>query len=114
SPSPYLNDLVWLLPVALLLIHAVWDHFRNFNRKSPISKFKYTFLLVFSLAQLITIVLYMGENYEYLLLLTFPVSIILSRMLKFLPKPWMQESAFWLLIFSLLVFKLADFFTLNI
>ena len=114
SPSPYLNDLVWLLPVALLLIHAVWDHFRNFNRKSPISKFKYTFLLVFSLAQLITIVLYMGENYEYLLLLTFPVSIILSRMLKFLPKPWMQEGAFWLLIFSLLVFKLADFFTLNI
>lgn len=114
SASKYLRNLVWLTPVALLLIHAVWDHFRNFNRKSPVSKFKYTFLLVFSLAQLITIFLYMGENYEYLLLLAFPVAIILSRMLKFLAKPWIQESAFWLLIFSLLTFKLADFFTLNI
>lgn len=113
-PSEYLRNLVWLAPVALLLIHAVWDHFRTFNRKSPVSKFKYTFLLVFSLAQLITIVLYMGENYEYLLLLAFPVAIILSRMLKFLPRPWIQESAFWLLIFSLLTFKLADFFTINI
>ena len=59
------------------------------------SKFKYAFLLVFSIAQLITIVLYMGKNYEYLLLLAFPSSIILSRMLRFLPKYWMREVGLW-------------------
>ncbi|HQC05986.1 MAG TPA: DUF6427 family protein, partial [Kaistella chaponensis] len=82
--SEHISYLIWLLPIALLLIHAVMDHFRNFNKKSPTSKFKYTFLLIFSLAQLITIVLYMGNQYEYLLLLALPTSIILSRMLKFL------------------------------
>ncbi|AYO58072.1 hypothetical protein CO230_08030 [Chryseobacterium sp. 6424] len=108
-PSKNLQDLFWLIPTAVMLIHAVWDHFRNYNRKSPASKFKYTFLLVFSVAQLITIVLYMGNSYEYLLLLAFPCAIILSRMLKFLPKSWLQETALWLLILSLVGFKLANF-----
>ena len=90
------------------------DHFRNFNKKSPTSKFKYTFLLIFSLSQLITIVLYMGKHYEYLLLLAFPASIILSRMLKFLPKYWMQETGLWLIIFSLVLFKLQGYYNFNI
>ena len=55
KPSEYIKPLLWLLPVALMLIHSVMDHYRNFNKKSPTSKFKYTFLLIFSLAQLITI-----------------------------------------------------------
>lgn len=114
SPSKNLIDLVWLIPVVLLLIHAVADHFKNFNQKSPNSKFKYTFLLVFSLAQLITIFLYMGKNYEYLLLLALPASIIISRMLRFLPKYWMKELGLWVLIFSLLLFKLANYFNFTI
>lgn len=114
KPSKGLEDLIWLIPVALMLIHAVMDHFKHFNKKSPNSKFKYTFLLIFSLAQLITIVLYMGNVYEYLLLLALPASIILSRMLKFLPKNWMQETGLWLLIICLVMFKLANYFNLNI
>lgn len=112
--SKHLVNLIWLLPIGLLLLHAVMDHFRNFNQKSPTSKFKYTFLLIFSLAQLITIVLYMGNHYEYLLLLALPASIILSRMLKFLPKYWMKEMGLWLIIFSLVLFKLANYFKFNI
>lgn len=114
KPSKDLLNLVWLLPVALMLVHALMDHFRNFNKKSPTSKFKYTFTLIFSLAQLITIVLYMGNHYEYLLLLALPASIILSRMLRFLPKYWMKEIGLWLIIFSLLLFKLANYFKFNI
>jgi hypothetical protein len=101
-----------LAPIAVLLIYAVYDHFRNYNKKSPVSRYKYTFLLVFSVAQLVTIILYMNKSYEYLLLLAFPASIILSRMLKFLPKYWMQEVSLWLIIFSLITFKAGTYFDL--
>lgn len=101
-----------LIPIALMLIYSVIDHFNNYNKKSPVSRYKYTFLLVFTVAQLITIVLYMNTTYEYLLLLAFPVTIILSRMLSFLPKYWMQESFFWLIIICLLVYKAGNYFML--
>lgn len=94
-----------LIPIVLMLIYAIYDHFRHYNKKSPISRYKYTFLLVFSLAQLVSIVLYMDKSYEYLLLLAFPATIILSRMFKFLPKAWMSEASLWLTIVSLLTFK---------
>ena len=106
----HFDNLLLLLPVAILLIHSVMDHFKHFNKKSPNSRFKYTFLLVFSLAQLITIVLYMGNNYEYLILLALPTSIIISRMLRFSKKYWKQEIGLWLIIFSLLAFKLSTYF----
>ncbi len=109
TPSKNFENLMLLIPAALMLIYAVWDHFRHYNMKSPTSKFKYTFLLVFSLSQLITIILYMGNNYEYLILLAFPSAIILSRMLRFLHKSWLQELMFWLLIFSTVGFKLTNF-----
>ncbi|ALR31150.1 hypothetical protein ATE47_11720 [Chryseobacterium sp. IHB B 17019] len=101
-----------LIPIVLMLIYAVYDHFKNYNKKSPVSRYKYTFLLVFSVAQLITIILYMNKSYEYLLLLAFPSTIIISRMLKFLPKYWMQEVSVWLIIFSLIGFKAGTYFDL--
>lgn len=103
------EKLLWLSPIALLLIHSVFDHFRNFNKKSPTSKFKYTFLLIYSFAQLATIFLYMGNVYEYLLLLALPASIILSRMLRFLPKYWMKETGLWVIIISLILFKMTNY-----
>lgn len=106
------TELFPLIPIALMLIYAVYDHFKNYNKKSPISRYKYTFLLVFSLAQLVTIILYMNIRYEYLLLLAFPASIILSRMLKFLPKYWMQEVSVWLILISLVTFKAGTYFDL--
>lgn len=110
KPQSHFDNLLWLSPIVILLLHAVMDHFRNFNKKSPTSRFKYTFLLVFSLAQLITIVLYMGNTFEYLLLLALPASIILSRMLRFTKKYWMQETGLWVIIISLLIFKLTTYF----
>jgi hypothetical protein len=104
------SGIIPLLPVALMLMYAVYDHFKNYNKKSPISRYKYTFLLVFSLAQLVTIILYMNKSYEYLLLLAFPSSIILSRMMRFLPKYWMQEVGLWLIIISLVTFKIGTYF----
>lgn len=112
KPITDYTELLPLLPVVLMLIYAVYDHFKNYNKKSPISRYKYTFLLVFSVAQLITIILYMNTNYEYLLLLAFPSSIILSRMMRFLPKYWMQEASLWLIIISLIAFKAGTFFDL--
>lgn len=112
--SPNLENYIWLLPVSLYIIYAVIDHFRHFNLKSPVSKFKYSFLLVFMLAQLITILLYMGNNYEYLLLIALPASIIISRMLRFLPKYWIKELGLWVLLFCLFIFKLTNYFNINI
>lgn len=104
------TQLLYLLPVILLLIYAVFDHFRHFNKKSPTSKYKYSFLLIFFVAQLITIVLYMGNRYEYLLLLALPASIILSRLLRFMEKPLLQEAGLWVIIACLVTFKLTDYF----
>ncbi|MGO4708453.1 DUF6427 family protein [Chryseobacterium sp. 2TAF14] len=105
-------DLFSLIPIALMLIYAIYDHFTHYNKKSPVSRYKYTFLLVFSLAQLISIILYMNKSYEYLLLLAFPATIIISRMMKFLPKYWMQEASVWLTIISLFAFKAGTHFNL--
>lgn len=106
------EELIPLALIAFMLAYAVYDHFKNYNKKSPVSRYKYTFLLVFSIAQLITIVLYMNKSYEYLLLLAFPSTIIISRMLKFLPKYWMQEVSLWVIIFSLIGFKAGTYFDL--
>lgn len=112
KPATDYTELLPLIPVVLMLIYAVYDHFKNYNKKSPISRYKYTFLLVFSVAQLVTIILYMNKSYEYLLLLAFPSSIILSRMMRFLPKYWMREASVWLIIISLLTFKAGTVFDL--
>ncbi|MDQ1855417.1 DUF6427 family protein [Chryseobacterium sp. WLY505] len=112
KPVTDYTELVPLVPVVLMLIYAVYDHFKNYNKKSPISRYKYTFLLVFSVAQLVSIILYMNKSYEYLLLLAFPSSIILSRMMRFLPKYWMREASVWVIIISLLTFKAGTVFDL--
>ena len=101
--------LYFLSPIALYVLYAVMDHFANFNKKSPSSKFKYTFMLLFFLAQLVTVFLYMGKNYEYLLLLVLPNVIILSRALRFLKKYWMKEFGLWIIILTLLLFKLSTY-----
>lgn len=118
---PYVEDsfmqdyypLYFLSPVALYVLYAVMDHFANFNKKSPSSKFKYTFMLLFFLAQLVTVFLYMGKNYEYLLLLVLPNVIILSRALRFLKKYWMKEFGVWIIILTLLLFKLTTYIDLD-
>jgi len=103
------TNLLLISPIILMVIYGIMDHFKHFNEKSPTSKYKYTFLLLFSLALLISVILYMGTNYKMLLVLALPVTIILSRMLKFLPKYWMQEVGVWLILVSLFIFKIAPF-----
>ncbi|RRQ45395.1 DUF6427 family protein [Chryseobacterium sp. SC28] len=107
-PKSY-DPLYFLIPIIVMILYALADHFKHYNEKSPISRYKYTFVLVFSLAQLITIIFYMGVQYEYLLLLALPTSIIISRMLLFLPKYWMQELGLWMVVFCLAAFKIAIF-----
>ena len=99
-----------LIPVTGLLVYGILDYFRNYNKSNPTNRFKYTFLLLFFIAQLVTIVYYMGNNYEYLLLLALPVTIIISRMLNFLPKVWMREVGMLVVIVCLLVYKYLQIF----
>jgi len=94
-----------LIPILVMCILAVGDHFMNLNKKSPISKFKYAFLLSFLLVQILILIFYMGSHREYLLLVIFPISIILSRFLRFLKYPWLQELGFWIIIISCLLDK---------
>lgn len=115
-PSPHFTKnfypLQLLIPVGALMIYAVMNHFQYYNHKSPTSRFKYTFLLIFGLAQFITIFLYMGQHYEYLLFLALPASIILSRLLKFLPKYWLKEAGLWIIISCLILFKISSYMDL--
>jgi hypothetical protein len=102
-----------LAPILFFCVLAILDHFINFNKKSPANKYKYAFILIFLLAQCLTLVFYMGHSYEYFLLVMLPISIILSRFLRFLNKPWMQEIGLWIIVLSCILFKfrffLADF-----
>ena len=94
-----------LVPILFFCVLAILDHFINFNKKSPANKYKYAFILIFLLAQCLTLVFYMGHSYEYFLLVMLPISIILSRFLRFLNKPWLQEVGLWIIVFSCLLFK---------
>lgn len=105
--------IYFILPVLLFLLYSIVDHFKHFNQKSPFSKFKYAFLLSFLTAQVVTVIFYMGKNYEYLLLLAFPASVIISRGLRFLPRYWMKELGLWVIVLSLIVFKVAQLFNIN-
>lgn len=101
----------YLTPVVLLLVYAILDHFKCYNKKSFSSRYKYTFLLIFFLVQSVTVVFYMGDYYQYLLFLALPASIILSRALMFMPKYWIKELSLWFIILSLLIFKLSNFYS---
>ncbi|MBW8359556.1 MAG: hypothetical protein K0M63_07120 [Weeksellaceae bacterium] len=103
------KQLMYLLPAALMMVYAVFDHFKHYNKKSPISKFKYSFLLIFFIAQLITVFLYMGSSFEFLLLLALPASIILSRFLRFTKRYWQKELGLWVIIGCVVAFKLLSF-----
>lgn len=105
--------LYLLAPIFGMLIYAVIDHFRHYNEKSPESRFKFTFILIFSLAQLISIILYMGKTEDYLVLLAFPSAVILSRLLRFLPKYWMKEAGIWFILMMLMIYKLGTFFNFD-
>lgn len=111
--TKYFYPLYLLSPVILLLIFSVIDHFRHYNEKSPESRYKYTFLLIFSFAQLISIILYMGKTDDFLVLLAFPSAVILSRMLRFLPKYWMKEAGIWAILIVLMVYKIGTFFNFD-
>lgn len=102
--------LPFLIPVLALAFYGVFDHFRFYNEKSPVSRYKYTFLLTFTTAQFISVILYMGHHYDYLLILVLPVTVILSRMLRFLPKNWMRELGLWSILLCLLVFKAGTYY----
>lgn len=99
------KELILLAPTAFILLYAVIDYAMQYNKVSPNSKFKYVFLLLFVLAQIIVITLYMGNEKQYLLIVALPVSIIISRALYYLPKNIYQEIGIWTVILSLLGYR---------
>ncbi len=103
------HPLYYLSPIVLYIVYAILDHYANFNKKSPASKFKYSFLLFFFFSQLMTVFFYMGKNYEYLLFLVLPIVIILARALRFLKKYWMKEISLWLIVISLILFRISSY-----
>lgn len=102
-----IQPLLYLIPIGLLMMYGIAQHFFYFNEKSPISKFKYTFILLFTVAQSVSIVLYMGNYYGYLLLMVFPCAVIFSRAIYFMPKYWQKELSLWMVIIFLILFKIA-------
>lgn len=99
--------LYFISPVAVLLILAIANHFMTFQQKSPTTRFRYTFVLLYTITQIFIVIMYMGKTYEYLLFLVLPVSIIVSRALNLMPKYWMKELGLWIIIVSLILFKIS-------
>lgn len=114
KPQTEFYPVYYLIPIFLFVLLAVLDHFKHYNEKSPISRYKYSFVLIFSLAQILTVVFYMGTTHEYLILLAFPFSIIISRFLRFRTKYWMKEVGLWLVFISLILYKIATYFDLKL
>lgn len=98
-----------IIPIAILCIVSIIDHFINFNKKSPTNKFKYSFVLSFLLVQILILTFYMGQMHEYLLLTILPICIILSRFLRFLKYTWMKELGLLCIIVCCLLFKFNSF-----
>lgn len=105
-----IDPLIFLSPLVFFLLYCVFDHFQHFSEKSPASKFKYTLLLMYSASILVILIFYMGTQYEFLLLMALPASIILSRGLKFIKKPAIRETVLWLIILTAFLFKLGYYF----
>ena len=105
--SPFLAEnfsLVYLSPIAILLLWAIADHFLHYNEKSPVSRYKYTFLLLFLVVQVATILMYMENSKSYLLLLVMPMSIIFARFLRFRKRYWEKEVGLGVIMLTLLVY----------
>ncbi len=114
KPQTNFYPIYWLAVIFLFVLLAILDHFKHYNEKSPTSRYKYSFVLIFSIAQITTILLYMGNNHEYLILLALPFSIIISRFLRFRSKYWVKEVGLWLIFISLILYKIGTYFDLNL
>lgn len=99
------KDLILLTPTALFIIYALLDYLMQYNKTSSNSKFKYLFLLLFISVQIIVIGFYMGKSTQYLLIISLPVSIIISRALYYLPKNIYQEISIWVIFLSLFSYR---------
>lgn len=104
------DPVAYLAPLLVFLLYSMMDHFMNFAKKSPTSKFKYTLLLMYLGSIVTTLVLYMDTDYEFLLLTALPLAIIISRGIRFMKSPQAREIALWFLILSTLLFKAAYYF----
>lgn len=103
------REYAGLILLGIFAVLAVADHFLNYNKKSPVSRYKYTFVLVFGLSQLVTVGLYAGSHHDYFLLLALPLSVIFARYLWHLPRPWMRSVGLLLLAVILLGHRLFNF-----
>ena len=119
---PYVSDkmitniepLIFLSPVLLFLLYSIYDHFVHFSKKSPSSKFRYILLLSILTKHIDYSYIFMGTQYEFLLLIAFPVSVITSRGLRFISKYWVKgtyimEYYYFALFLSLLIILKTDY-----
>ncbi|NAW50538.1 hypothetical protein GNY06_03760 [Elizabethkingia argentiflava] len=112
---PYISDqlisridpLIFFLPTAFFTVYSICIYFFS---KSTSSNFNYIMLVVYSVSILLTLVFYMDTQYEFLLLLALPVSVIASRGIHFTPNDQTKEFILWLIIISSILFKLGYYF----
>lgn len=109
-PASQFLPLLVLIPIVLFLLYAVIDSFVNYNKKSPESRFRYNLLIIYFLGGLVMVTLYMERDYEYLLLLALPLSVIISRGLQYIENTSVRESTIWVLVLTALAFKIGYYF----
>lgn len=97
--------LLFLIPIVLFLLYSLIDGLLNRSKQGLRVQAYYNLIIVALTCPLLICVFYMEHHYEYLLLMALPCSIIISRGLRFLKKPVMQEVFLWVIILSALLFK---------
>lgn len=104
------TKLSLLFPLILMTLTAMGDSLINFNKKSPFSRYRYTFISLLFFSNLASVIFFMGEEPEFLLLLILPSTIILVRWLHYISRLWLKEILLWIIFASLLVYRLSSFF----
>ena len=99
------NAYYFLLPLLIPPILGLVDYFRNINRQSANKKLVYFDAMLFAIYALICIILYGGNDQNFLLLLVIPAALFTSNLLTYNNIYWQKEVILSGIVVCLLLFK---------
>ncbi len=101
---------LFLIPVAIVLIYSIVNHFKNINKLTAQKKRIFLLMHFMFLVIFITYILYGGNNDTYLAFLGFSIMLMLTRYFtESKPKiEWLKEAYLWIFMICLLIYNFYD------
>ena len=96
----------YLIPFILILIFSIIDTYQNSNKQSFLKKYENNKFIIILSFGFLSLFLVNDLTFNYLLMLIFPISVYISRLINYQKKKYFQEIIFLILILSLILFKL--------